>query len=143
MAFDGQGTETYYVALKEILHDPAPPAIETVWRHPHPTQYEATIRTDTEAPWYVVTHDAYDAGWTATMHPKGGKPHRLRDHLIVDGYANAWAVGGPGSVTVRIEYEPQHWFRRGVWMTLATLGVALLTGLLSLGRWIGGSHAAH
>ena len=82
-----------------------------------------TVRVSgSDAPYYLVTGQAYDPRWRATLDGRD-----LGPPLTVDGYSAGWRVDAPGSHTITIEYAPQ----RVTDAALATSGVAVL-GLLAL-----------
>jgi arabinofuranan 3-O-arabinosyltransferase len=60
-----------------------------------------TVRSAT-APYYLVTGQAYDPRWRATLDGKD-----LGPPTTVDGYAAGWYVDAPGTHTISVRYAPQ------------------------------------
>ncbi len=57
---------------------------------------------DSAAPYYLVTGQAYDARWRATLDGRD-----LGPPIVVDGYAAGWRIDAPGTHTVAVSYRPQ------------------------------------
>jgi len=76
----------------------APPAEVRSGRGP-----AMTVRVrSADAPYYLVTGQAYDARWRATLDGRD-----LGPPVLVDGYSTGWRVTEPGPHTLRVEYRPQ------------------------------------
>jgi len=81
--------------------------------------------TNATEPYYLVTGQAYDSRWRATLDGRD-----LGPPIVVDGYAAGWRIDQPGTHTLRFEYAPQ----RVTDAALLASGVGVL-GCLALLVW--------
>ena len=56
-------------------------------------------------PFYLVFRESYDPSWSAYF--SNGTEISPSDHLLVNGFANAWYIGAKGSYTIHIYYTLQ------------------------------------
>lgn len=130
---DGKGPDDA-VSLQDIVvkvsgkRGPAPaqglPEVE--WSRLSPEKYTAVIkRPDTalQGPFWIVLNASYDRGWKAYM-LKDGKKTELKDHYVINGFANGWWVDRPAGpeITVVMEYAPQRWL---FWGTVASISASV------------------
>jgi hypothetical protein len=66
-----------------------------------PTQYKIVV-SEAGTAFILVMSETFDLGWNAYL---SGKV--LRDHITVNGYANAWFVPNTGSFEILLSYDPQ------------------------------------
>lgn len=76
----------------------------------------------TKAPnhYVVVLNNSYSDDWHAIAPPGV----RVR-HFVANLYTNGWLVTGAGAYTLRLEYGGAKYIRRGLWLSLIALGIAL------------------
>ncbi len=80
------------------------------------TRYDITV-TSSKRPFLVVLNQGFDPNWAAYIEPSGSPqpfwwtwrhpavPHR--EHMTVNGFANAWLINAPGTHHIVVEYWPQ------------------------------------
>lgn len=83
---------------------------------------KVTVRSAT-APYYLVTGQAYDPRWHASLDGRD-----LGPPTTVDGYSAGWYVDAPGTHTISVRYDPQ----RTTDLALAASGLAVLGCLVAL-----------
>jgi arabinofuranan 3-O-arabinosyltransferase len=72
------------------------------------------------APFYLVTGQDWDPGWTATIQGTSlGRP------MILDGYAAGWRVDRAGSYLILIRYKPQRRFEAALALSAAAFLIAI------------------
>ena len=72
------------------------------------------------APFYLVTGQDWDPGWTATIQGTSlGRP------IILDGYAAGWRVDRAGSDLTRIRYKPQRRYEAALALSAAAILIAI------------------
>jgi hypothetical protein len=105
------------------------PAVES-WTG-DPTSFEIEVAASTR-PYLLVLAQSYDARWSArTAGVSLGEP------VVADGYALAWWVQPGPARTIEVSYGPQRPYEAALWVSLATLIVAvswLLLGAVQRGR---------
>jgi arabinofuranan 3-O-arabinosyltransferase len=94
------------LVLRDRLGDrPAPAAPPDGPRYDVTTgpgpRLRATV-TGATGPYYLVTGQAYDARWRASLDGRD-----LGPPIVVDGYATGWRIDAPGTHTMTIRYGPQ------------------------------------
>jgi arabinofuranan 3-O-arabinosyltransferase len=77
---------------------------------------------DAQSPYYLVTGQAYDPRWHATMDGRD-----LGPPITVDGYSTGWLIDTPGSHTITVRFGPQR-----VGDAAAVVSVAGIFACLSL-----------
>jgi len=85
----------------------------------NPTKY--TVHVNASTPFFLIFSESYDAQWTAYLNGE-----EIKDHFMVNGYANAWYINKPGSYEIILAFRPQILFTIGVVISLATLAISLL-----------------
>ncbi len=84
-------------------------------------------------PFYIGFQQTYDPHWAAYLEPDGAavqpwftffqQPLPSRDHVIVNGYANAWLLHKMGNYHVILVYWPE-------WLVLLGICIAVAAGLV-------------
>ena len=122
LSTDGDGLPAD-VAPRGAPSDLAPTVRTT---HTSADRVAAEVDADGTPFWFVLGQSAGD-GWAVEADGAAVGPRTL-----VDGYANGWVLTpeGPGTVTVRLRWEPQ----RLVWAGMAASGIAVLACVLILVR---------
>jgi hypothetical protein len=82
---------------------------------------------------YLVWTDSFDDRWKATQ---DGQP---LDHVIANGYANAWRVAVSGGGDVVMTFEPQRSLDIGIALSLAFLLLAVAGIVATSVPWRGGA----
>lgn len=90
-----------------------------------------SIHVKTAEPFYLVFSDSFDAGWKAYVNDEGDttnwidalyqKPVSEENHLLVNGYANAWYVDKTGEYDITLYFVPQSFFCVGVVVSVLSL----------------------
>ncbi|MEN3362013.1 MAG: arabinofuranan 3-O-arabinosyltransferase [Mycobacteriales bacterium] len=99
---------------------PTPP--DFLISHSHGPGMTVTVRSATER-YYLVTGQAYDPRWHATLDGRD-----LGPPITVDGYSAGWLVDAPGTHTIAVRYGPQ----RTSDLALAASGLTVLGCLVPL-----------
>jgi hypothetical protein len=81
----------------------------------------AVTATRADSPYYLVTGQAYDDRWTATM---DGRP--LGKPIVIDGYSVGWRIDDLEPHHFVISFRPQHLVTMAQIGSLVALGLALL-----------------
>jgi hypothetical protein len=92
-----------------------------------PTHAFVYVRNAT-TPYYLVFRETYDPYWHA-YYPNGTAVPS-RDHIAVNGFANAWYIDKPGNYTISLYYtlQTEAWI---AWIiSFAGLGITLYIGYL-------------
>jgi hypothetical protein len=91
-----------------------------------PTRVTVHISNAT-TPYYLVFRETYDPHWAAFY--SNGTEVNLRDHIVVNGFANAWYMNKTGNYTVTLYYTLQTdaWIAWGISFAalFATIGVGV------------------
>ncbi len=66
-----------------------------------PVEYRVIV-SEAKTAFVLVMSETFDSGWNAYL-----SGQVLREHIIVNGYANAWFVPNTGSSEILIRYDPQ------------------------------------
>ena len=92
----------------------------------NPTQVTVHISNAT-TPFYLVFRETYDPHWAAFY--SNGTEVNPRDHIAVNGFANAWYMNKTGNYTVTLYYTLQTdaWIAWGV--SFAALFVTIGIGV--------------
>ena len=91
-----------------------------------PTLIKAKIH-NTTTPYYLVFRETYDPHWAAFY--SNGTEVNPRDHIAVNGFANAWYMNKTGNYTITLYYTLQTdaWIAWGV--SFAALFVTIGIGI--------------
>ena len=92
-----------------------------------PTHAFVYVRNAT-TPYYLVFRETYDPYWHAYY--SNGTAVPSRDHIAVNGFANAWYIDKPGNYTISLYYtlQTEAWI---AWIiSFAGLGITLYIGYL-------------
>ncbi|HVQ96755.1 MAG TPA: alpha-(1-_3)-arabinofuranosyltransferase family protein [Mycobacteriales bacterium] len=100
---------------------PAQPPEVTI-AHSRGPAMTVTVRSATD-PYYLVTGQAYDPRWQATLDGR-----ELGPPITVDGYSAGWLIDAPGTHTIAVRYGPQ----RTTDLALAGSGLTVLGCLVLL-----------
>ena len=84
------------------------------------TKYMVHVHNATE-PFVLVFTDSFHPQWIAQIDDA-----KVNEHMMVNGYANAWYINKTGSFKVVLEFWPQKLFYYGATVSLATLIVCVL-----------------
>jgi hypothetical protein len=92
-----------------------------------PTSVSVYVNNAT-TPYYLVFRETYDPHWAAFY--SNGTKVSPRDHIAVNGFANAWYMNKTGNYTVTLYYTPQTiaWISWAV--SFAALGATCSIGFL-------------
>lgn len=90
----------------------------------NPTKYVTAIKGANQ-PFILSFSEAFDARWQASVNGKS-----LKNHFIINGYANGWLIEKTGDYQVVIEYRPQKIFFLGCSLS----GLTFLSSLVYLMR---------
>lgn len=104
-----------------------PPAPRVDYRKLSPERYEVSVE-GASSPFVLVFGEAYDPFWRVSL--AGGKaadPTRLYSTI------NGFPLEG-GKLVLTVEYLPQKWFERGLWVAIAALLLSLAYLLYSWSR---------
>lgn len=99
------------------------------WHMIDPSRYLVEIEGAT-GPFVLTLAESYSDGWRLR-----GVPGGEVDHVRVDGYANGWAIGRGGHLSLELEYAPAAWARRA--LVISQVGIVLgafVGALLALRR---------
>jgi arabinofuranan 3-O-arabinosyltransferase len=123
-----------WAADELVLRDPlgdyaAPPAALPGVRVQQERGPRSTVHvTGATAPYHLVTGQAYDPAWRATLDGRD-----LGPPVLLDGYAAGWRVDAPGDHTISVEYAPQRVTDLALLGSAAVaLGSAALIGVVRL-----------
>jgi hypothetical protein len=128
-----------YLFRERPSEAPTGRAPEVVFRREDPARYHVEVR-DAREPFLLILCQNFHAGWRAV--PLGGSRAGValgeRDHLVMNGYANAWRVdparcGGPDFSLV-ITYGPRDWFLASQVLWGASLAAFAFLGFLDRRR---------
>jgi hypothetical protein len=75
---------------------------------------------------YLVFTDSFDDRWIASQ---GGV---ALQHVLANGYANAWRIPNPGAGDVTLEFWPQRSFEFGIAVSLGLAAICLVTIALTI-----------
>jgi hypothetical protein len=85
---------------------------------PNPTSYTVTLQL--YGPTLLVLDQAFSQDWTARI---GGVI--VKDHLLVNHFANGWLLVGNGRTIVSLEFSPQTFVWYGIAISFLSTAVAL------------------
>ena len=91
----------------------------------NPTEYVAHINNSSGEPFFIVLSTQFDRYWRASIDGE-----EVDNHLMANGYANAWYIDKSGTYDITLDFKPQSWFYIG----LAISGFTL-AGFASYPRW--------
>ncbi|MBI5449430.1 DMT family transporter [Candidatus Gottesmanbacteria bacterium] len=94
-----------------------------------PTSYSVTIQ-QASSPYFLVLNNRFDRGWKVRM--AGSTEEVAEDnHVLANGISNAWLIERTGSYQMTVQYVPQQFFYRGIWISiLSTIsGVCIFIAL--------------
>lgn len=91
----------------------------------NPTKYVARVQEAYE-PFLLVVNENFNRNWKATLHTvAGSKKIDERNHVIANGFANAWWIEPESSprdyFTITVQYRPQYYFLLGTALSAATV----------------------
>lgn len=99
---------------------------EIEWRKLSPAKYSAIVKRPDgagRAPFWMALNVSYDRGWKAyTL--KDGKRTELKNHYVINGFANGWWIENTADplLTIVMEFEPQ---ARLIWGTVASISASV------------------
>ena len=97
----------------------------------YPNPVEAVVHVhNATTPYYLVFRESYDPHWAAYY--SNGTAVSSRDHIAVNGFANAWYMDRTGSYTVTLYYTPQTYAWIAWAISFAALGITVSIGILGL-----------
>ena len=91
-----------------------------------PTSIKVNVKNAT-TPFYLVFRETYDPAWSAYF--SNGTAVSSDDHIMVNGFANAWYINKTGNYTITLYYTPQTvaWIAWG--LSSAAFFVTILIGV--------------
>ena len=101
---------------------------EVIYTQINPTLYQLKVKSPTSS--LVVLSQSYNPDWELLIGEKswiqtlGAKPLLESQHLIANGYANAWIVS-EGTADATIYFQPQNLFYFGLALSLASVLIIL------------------
>ncbi len=118
-----------------------PPSVS--YRQINPTKYIVSVN-GANKPYFLVMLMNYNDGWGVFMRNASSRPWSMvqlanNAHTRVNGYANAWYItpqdtGDQGAYELIIELKQQRIFYTGLFLSMATLVVSIITGFFVLTR---------
>jgi len=96
-----------------------------------PTHYE--VSSESQYPYILILNTEYSPYWTAMINGK-----EIDDHVIANGYANAWYIDQVGQSTISIEYKIQTYYL--IALLISALVFLICAGYLALNFIKGGKH---
>ncbi len=135
-SFDIQNTALYSTNIPELYNDSMTINASSIsdFSQPNvtfdyntPTHAFVYVRNAT-TPYYLVFRETYDPYWHAYY--SNGTAVPSRDHIAVNGFANAWYIDKPGNYTISLYYtlQTEAWI---AWIiSFAGLGITLYIGYL-------------
>jgi hypothetical protein len=102
-----------------------PPAFRTTGSVRVLDEHPGAMRLNAGAKYLVFT-DSYDDRWIATQ---GGVPLQ---HVVANGYANAWRIPNPDAGDVFLQFWPQRSFEFGIAISLGLAAVCLVTIVMTV-----------
>lgn len=119
-----------------------------------PTRYDITV-TNMKRPFLLVLNQGFDPNWAAYVEPSS-TPQPFwwtwrrpavahRDHMTVNGFANAWLINAPGTHHIVVEYWPQRLTDVGwivCWLTIAGCLATALVPLVLKQKCLWAGHGA-
>ena len=101
----------------------------TIFYKDSPSRITVHINNAT-TPYYLIFRETYDPRWAAFY--SNGTEVNPRNHIAVNGFANAWYMNRTGSYTITLYYTPQTlaWIAWAV--SFAALGATLYIGYAGL-----------
>lgn len=85
-----------------------------------PTRYVVHVE-NASYPFVLILSDSYDDGWMARI-----DGNDVPDHMLVNGFANAWLLKRTGSFRVLIEYRPQTVYIYSSAVSIVSLAICLI-----------------
>ncbi len=85
----------------------------------NPTSYVA--RVSASGPFLLVLSSQYDPLWKAYLNG-----NEIPEHIMVNGYANAWYVDKAGPLSINISYQPQIVFYLALAVSVAAILVTIV-----------------
>ena len=97
-----------------------------------PVEYQVKINK-TDQSFLLIFNETFHPGWKAYFKDKK-QPLPEKDHLMANGYANAWLIGGGGEKErqIIIKYQPQKVFYLGLILSGSSILLVLLLSTLLL-----------
>lgn len=101
----------------------------------NPTYY--LVHVNSTQPFFIIFGESYAPQWISYLNGK-----QLPDHMVADGYANAWYVNNTGALTIKIRYEPQQVFMVSSIISAITLLalVIIIFGILGVDPLLSRGH---
>ena len=75
------------------------------WHKVNAAEYRVNITKENDTSELLVFSELYNSGWSAKYADNNYIPES--NHLLVNGYANAWVLDKPGNYDLFIRYQPQ------------------------------------
>ncbi len=91
----------------------------------NPTKYKIRVQ-NAQSPYILVLSEAFHPLWSAQI---GNHKIDSRNHVLANGYANAWNINGPqGDYDVMVSFEAQKFLTSGSIITLVSV-LLFITGI--------------
>jgi arabinofuranan 3-O-arabinosyltransferase len=94
------------------------------------SEYLVTVHGATE-PFTLTLNQTYDPGWELRA---VGKAEVHSEHLVANGFANAWLMSGPSSFEVVLEFVPERWARWARWASVVAILLCTAVAAFATGR---------
>jgi len=85
-----------------------------------PTKYVVHVR-DADSSYFLAFSELYHPQWSAYINGE-----EVSDHLIANGYANAWYIDKNGSYDVTLEFKPERMLLIGFIVSISSLGIIVV-----------------
>lgn len=84
-----------------------------------PTTYIIKIR-EAKSPFFVTLQESFNKYWSLSIETSSNviKVDKS-DHLLINGYANAWFINRSGDYNIMLEFGPENYFRTGGIISIA------------------------
>ncbi len=98
-----------------------------------PARYKVRVR-DAQNPFFLILSTTFDPRWNAYF-TSSKDPVSSNNHLIVNGYANAWYLEKLGSYEMFLEYSPERIFIIGQKFSFAIIIISIIILIAYYIRW--------
>jgi hypothetical protein len=92
-----------------------------------PTSF--TVQVSGIGNFVVVLSTAFDPNWEAYYDGR-----IIGNHVLANGYANAWSVNGSGNMTIHLKYQLQTQYDASLWSSF--LSIIIFCGILARGKLV-------